>query len=863
MKFALYRKYYFFHRPKTAFRRKIFPFRFNINQYRYVAASKSVFSQQNIYKMQGSNIFRFSLTVIFILTFNYLSFGQTSTITGKIAGSNNEALIGAVAELRNTKDSTLQKAAATDINGSFEFESIKAGNYFIRANYLGYNKFQGNAFSFDGNSKKNLPAIELSATAVNLKSAEITGIKPLVEVKADMTVFNVENSINSTGCTAYELLQKAPGVVVDNNDNIALKGRGGVMVQIDGRPSRLSETELADYLKSVQSTDVEAIELISNPSSKYDAEGTAGIINIRLKKNKNYGSNGSITVGYAIGELPKYNTALSLNHRSEKFNVYTSYSNNFGERYNEFFLYREQKPYIFDATSFSTRKFISHNYKAGVDYTLNKKHSFNLIASGNYGTSDLTQKNRNSIRDFDTNITDSILKSDQTSYAVNNNINLNLNHHYKDTSGNDFSTDLDFGYFDNDRDNFIPNEYITPTLETPLSATYFRSLMPTVISIYSVKTDYTKSFKKGKLGLGYKIAIVETDNTFNFYNIENGQEILDQSRSNHFVYTENVNAVYANYQYSVNKFELQAGLRIENTQSEGDLKSETSTDDKNVKRNYTDFFPSAGITFNVNKSNALALVYSSRIDRPNYQELNPFENKLDELSFRKGNPFLNPQYSNKIELSHTYKYATTLSAGYSRTTDFFAQIADTIPGGRSFLQPRNLATEDVLSINIGSSQQPTSWYGVYFNGSVINQAYNADFGEGRTINTSFVSVNIYAQNTFKIKHGITFEASGWYNSGGVWSGSYKTSPTAALDLGIQKKLLNDQATLKLSVTDVFFTSPWESYNTYAGIVSRANGNWESRQFRAAFSWRFGNKQMKNMRLRSTGSELEQQRVGGE
>ncbi|MBK7681729.1 MAG: TonB-dependent receptor [Bacteroidetes bacterium] len=676
---------------------------------------------------------------------------QSGNITGKITGGNGEGLIGAIAELRLVKDSSLSKAAATDVNGGYVLENSKEGIYFIKASFIGYNAFTGESFSFDGNTNKNIATIKLTESSIQLKSAEITGIKPLVEVKADMTVFNVENSINSTGSNAFELLQKAPGVVVDNNDNIALKGRGGVMVQIDGRPSRLSETELADYLKSVQSTDVEAIELISNPSSKYDAEGTAGIINIRLKKNKNYGTNGSFTAGYAIGELPKYNSAISVNHRSRKFNVYSNYSNNFGERYNEFYLYREQRPYIFDQTSFSTREFVSHNYKAGVDYTLNKKNSFSLMGNGNYSTADVTQKNRNNISDFTTHQIDSVLRSNQTTENTNNNISLNLNHHFSDTLGNDLSTDIDFGFFDSDRNNYIPNEYILPDVETPLSSTYFRSIMPTTITIYSLKSDYTKKFKKSKLGLGFKIAMVETDNTFDFYNIENGVETIDNTRSNHFVYTENVNALYANYQYTLKNFELQAGVRMENTQSEGDLRSEVSTEDKNVKRDYTDFFPSAGITFNLNQNHATSLVYSSRIDRPNYQELNPFENKLDELSFRKGNPFLNPQYSNKIELSHTYKYATTLSVGYSRTEDFFAQIADTIPGGKSFLSPQNLATEDVISFNLSTSQQPTPWYGVYFNGSVINQAYNADFGEGKTINTSIVSVN------FMLKTPLSFQ----------------------------------------------------------------------------------------------------------
>ncbi|MBK6642954.1 MAG: TonB-dependent receptor family protein [Bacteroidetes bacterium] len=308
--------------------------------------------------------------------------------------------------------------------------------------------------------------------------------------------------------------------------------------------------------------------------------------------------------------------------------------------------------------------------------------------------------------------------------------------------------------------------------------------------------------------------------------------------------------------------DFQVGVRVENTQSEGDLKSATAVDDKNVKRDYTDFFPSAGITYNVHKDHSIAAVFSSRIDRPNYQELNPFEYKLDELSFRKGNPFLNPQYSNKIELSHTYKYATTTSVSYSKTNDFFAQIADTIAGGKSYLSPRNLATEEVLSLDFSTSLQPVKWYSIYLNASVTNQKYVADFGGTKTINTSLTAFSMYAQNTFKLPYAFTFEISGWYNSGGVWGGAFRSEAQGSLDLGLQKKLLHDKATLKLSVTDILETAPWKSYNTYAGIVNRANGNWESQQFRISMTWRFGNTQVKGARQRTSGSESEQKRIGG-
>jgi len=792
-----------------------------------------------------------------------LAHSQTSKITSKITGKDNEPLTGAVAELRNVKDSSLAKVAVADGAGSISLDNIKAGNYFIKISFLGYTPFRSDNFSFDASGNKALPEIKLTESAVQLKQAEVTAFKPLIQVKADKTIFNVENSINSTGSTAYELLQKAPGVVVDNNDNISLKGRGGVLVQVDGRSTHLTETELADYLKSIQSTDVESIELISNPSSKYEAEGTAGIINIKLKKNKNFGTNGSLTLGYAIGRFSKYNTAVSLNNRSKKFNLFSTYSNNWGDRANDFYLYREQNPYIFDQSSFSRRSGLSHNYKAGVDYTVNKKHSLGLMINGNYSDIKSTQTSRNFISNFYTHVTDSILKSDQTNANRNNNFNLNVNHHFADTMGHDLSTDFDFGYYDANRDNYIPNVYTLPNSEVPLSSSFFRSVTPTIIKIFTLKADYSQNLFKGKLGIGFKTALVNTDNTLNFFNIVDNTENIDSTRSNEFTYKENVNAVYLNYEIAIKKFELQAGVRMENTVSEGDLKSAAVTDDKNVKRQYTDFFPSGGITFNANKNNAFALVYSSRIDRPNYQELNPFEYKLDELSFMKGNPFLDPQYSHKIELSHTYKYTTTTSVSYSRTNDFFAKIADTIPGGKSYLTSKNLATEDVFSINLSTSRQIAKWYSLYLNAGANNQAYDADFGENKTIHTSFTLFNLYAQNTFKMPYGFTFELSGWYNSGGIWGGAYKTDAQGSLDAGVQKKLFKDMATLKVSVTDIFKTAPWSAVNTYAGIVSTAHGNWESQQLRVSFTLRFGNRQMKNIRQRTSGSEQEQKRVGGE
>ena len=803
------------------------------------------------------------LLFIYFLFVHANSFGQQSSISGKIIDKSNEPLTAAIAELRNTSDSSLVKVNVTDGKGQFTFTNIKAGNYFLKISLLGFEAFKSNVISYDGTSAKEIPIIKLSESSVNLKEATVSGIKPLIEVRPDKTVFNVENSINSTGSTAYELLQKAPGVVVDNNDNVMLKGRGGVLVQIDGKDTHLSQQELADYLRAIQSVDVESIELISNPSSKYEAEGTAGIINVKLKKNKNFGTNGSVTLGYAIGDFSKYNTSISLNNRSKNLNIFGSYSNNWGKRKNEFYLYREQNPYIFDASSIFIRSGLNQNYKAGLDYTLNSKNSLGITSNGNYNNIDGTNTSRNTIKNFYSEVPDSILQSDQTIEGHTANFNINLNHHYVDTLGHDLTTDFDFGYYDGERNNYQPNIYTLPDYETILNSSYNRYITLTTINIFTFKSDYSQKLLKGKIGAGYKLSFVNTDNTFNYFDIFGNDEYLDNTKSNNFEYSENVYALYLNYERSINKFDFQVGVRLENTKSEGDLKSVAdSSTDKNVKRSYVDFFPSGGITYNLNQDNAFGLNYSRRIDRPNYQELNPFEFKLDELSYRKGNPFLNPQYSQKIDVSHTYKYTTTTSVGYSHTTDFFAQITDTISGGKSYITSRNLATEDIFSIDISTSLQPFKWYSIYFNFGIYNQTYKADFGSDKTINTSITNYNIYAQNTFKLPFDFTFEISGWYNSAGVWGGAFVTKQQGTLDLGLQKKLFHEQATLKISYSDILNTAPWDSYNVYGGIVIRANGNWESQQFKATFTWRFGNKQMKGIRQHTSGSESEMKRISG-
>jgi outer membrane receptor protein involved in Fe transport len=323
-------------------------------------------------------------------------------------------------------------------------------------------------------------------------------------------------------------------------------------------------------------------------------------------------------------------------------------------------------------------------------------------------------------------------------------------------------------------------------------------------------------------------------------------------RSNRFVYTEWVNAVYAQYRVSLKKLSYQLGLRVEHTNSEGDLTALTSGSDKNVSRKYIDFFPNAGITWQVNKSNSLGLSFSRRIDRPKYLELNPFETKLDELSYQKGNPFLNPQYTRIIELRYAWKYKLVTTLSYSDVRDFIAQITDTTEGKRTYLTQRNLASQKLLGLNISYPFSITRWWNVYASLNIYYTRYRASFEAGNNINIDITVGNLYQQQTFTLGKGWTAELSGFYNTPGVWSGTFKTGTMANLDAGLQKKCWHDNATIKASVSDIFFTMKWKNESTLSGSNIHANGNWESRQFKLNFTYYFGNKQVKNARDRNTG-----------
>ncbi len=682
------------------------------------------------------------------------------TISGRIQDDKAQAIEFATVALHNAKDSTIVKGEISTTNGAFEINGVKSGEYFIDCSFVGFTNYYGAAFYFDG-SNKDLGKITLSVSNELINEVTVKARKPLIEIKADKTILNTDASITSAGSNGLELLRKAPGVSIDNNENIQLKGKNGVRIYIDGKPSYLNEKELANLLKGMNAADIEAIEIITNPSAKFDAQGNAGIINIRLRKNKNFGTNGNINASAGYGRHHKSYIGLNLNNRNKKTNTFGSIGIGNNKNYNSLNLLRDQDGGIFDQKQTQVNTNNPLNGKFGIDYYANKNHTFGFLVNANTQYKDnIFDSQSNTF--ISSNLTreriDSTLRASNT---INNNAinaNVNFNYRFADTLGNELTIDLDKGYYNNESSSMQPNMYINGVTGKVSTERSFANETPSKIDINTVKIDYTKELKSSglSLGIGAKYANVKSDNTFLFFNVEDGQRIKDNNQSNKFIYTENVAAAYTNISGKASKkVNFQVGLRMENTASIGDLRREVgipSKSDDYVKRNYTNFFPSGALTYTLNENNSFNLTYSRRIDRPSYQDLNPFEWRLDELTFRKGNPRLTPQYNNNYELTYTALQMISTSISYTKSIDVVTDIVekDVTMLGRSYINYRNLASQENYAMTISSPLPIKSWWNGYISATLYKAFYKARFPEYTFDVATPIATNIYMEHGFTL-----------------------------------------------------------------------------------------------------------------
>lgn len=786
-------------------------------------------------------------------------------VSGLVVQDGNQPVSFATVTLLKANDSSLVKGAIADINGQYEFEQVKEGRYLVAATNMGMTRVFSTVFEVK-NSPLKLSTLTLSTSSRSLKEVNVTGKKPFVEQRADMTVVNVENSLVSAGGTAMEVLEKSPGVSIDKDDNISLKTKSGVQIMIDGKLTNMSSQDVAQLLRSMPSSNIETIELITNPSAKYDAAGNAGIINIRLKKNKLVGTNGSISLAGAYGLTPKYSGALNLNHRNEKFNLYGSYNYNHRENKQRLGLYRTGTDNgiftVFDQMSTINNKTDYHGVKVGLDYFVSKNNTIGVMVDAGF-------RNGGFPGDAVTNIgngsrIDSVLKTHTNNNSPWNRQAYNLN--YKgvlDTSGKELNIDLDYA-----RNNDRSNGQIFSNMWDANGKNYIhgdttRSAQPSTIEIKTVKADYTMPLKgQAKLEAGMKLSFVKTDNDARYDSLRNNNWVFDTNRSNHFIYKENVNAAYVNFQKQFRKFNVQLGLRGEQSNVQGN----SVTASKLTDTSYFNLFPSLFVNYNLNKNNLLGISYSRRLQRPSYEDLNPFQMYLDRYTTMSGNPYLRPSYANNIELTHTFKAFLTTSLSYTHTKDLITQVVeagtDPSSGDTTLIRYKylNVAKSDNVVMSVSFPLPITKWWSsfTYISGNyskyqtVVNDA---------PVSVSAGGFMVRTQHTFTLPNDIAIEGSFFYMSSQIADeGLFRMKPLYAFDCGISKSILKKKGSIKLNANDLFnvqrFRGSFENVGRYIAV----NSKWESQQFRVSFNYRFGNANVKAARSRKTGLEDEQNRV---
>lgn len=794
-----------------------------------------------------------------------VSFAQTgksgtAKVSGSLVNDQGKPLDYASVSIIKASDSTVVKGALSNDNGVYTFDKVPAGKYLVKATVVGYIKAISKPFTITENSTAiEVPVLNMQPGNTALKTVTITATKPLIERKIDRTVMNVENSVLAAGNTAMEILAKAPGVTVDKDDNISLKGKQGVTVMINDKLTYLSAAQLATLLRSTDGNTIKSIEIITNPSAKYDAAGNSGIINIKLKKNTQGGTNGSITAGVAKGQYWKDNTSLNLNHKEGNLNVFGTFSRGDNKRGHDLGINRvvtddKGNPTYFTQQSAMPNANHYNNYRVGADYDLTPKHTIGFVVSG-YSNTEKDNNNTSTLIGKQFGAADSSLHTTSVFNQSYKNIAVNLNDRLKiDTNGQELSFDLDYSKFNNNNEAQYITDYFLSDGSVQHPSQMLRNQTPAQITIYTAKVDYTKPLTKTiKLEAGAKFSDVKTDNDLRAQIDTDGTYVNDKGRSNHFIYDEKIEAGYINLNKQFKKTSVQVGVRAENTQSNGNLIGSAP-----VKRSYLNFFPSAFINHTINDKNEVSLSYSRRIDRPGYDDLNPFIYYLDPYTFNKGNAFLNPQYTQNFEFNYTYKKTINVSLGYSRTTDAITELILT-EGEKTFQTNRNLQTQTGYNANINTPFTITKWWEGNINVTTFYLGFKSDSLAGFNFKDGQWAYQARTTQTFKFA-GARLEVMGDYQSALTY-GIYKIRPRYSVDMGISKSFFDKKFNVKVACDDIFNIRRNNlSSNALNNNFTIKQRN-DTRVGRLTLTYNFGNNSIK-VRQHHSGADDEKGRVKG-
>ncbi|MGM9477445.1 outer membrane beta-barrel family protein [Pedobacter sp. GSP4] len=798
--------------------------------------------------------FTLATVTLFVLSFNRAN-AQGIKVSGTVTDKSSQPLDYASVALIQLPDSVSVSLQATNQKGLYEFNAVKPGKYLIKALMMGYAKAQSAVFEVKGNAVQ-VTTILLADQAQHLKEVNVISKMPVIDQKADRVVVNVEQ-MNTAGDNALEVISRSPGVKLDKDDNIILKGKKGINVMIDGKMSYMSGLELTTYLKSLPGSVLSKIELISNPPSSFDAAGTAGIINIKLKRNKMQGFNGNMNLGGGYGRYEKAFGGVNLNYNIGKVSTYLRLNGGHYNSYNRLTLNRTIGEEQYNQLNFWHPVTNSLNYSTGADYFIDKKNTLGIMVKG-YTAPEETKVNSNSVNYGANGAKMGGTEMFNPQRNTEKNHALNLNYRLKtDTLGGELGFDADYVRYDNSKDETFTNNYLDAN-DLPLgNPVDLRNKGMGQVSIYSLKADYTLNFTKTlKMETGWKSSWVNSQSDVRFDSLKTAGWINDPRRTNEFLYHENINAGYLSLDQSFKNLQIKAGLRAEQTLGNG-RSSGTNT---LIDRKYWKLFPTVFVSLKIDSNNLVTAAYRKSINRPSYSSLNPFTFYTDPYTALQGNPLLQPSYGNSFEFNYSIKNFRVLTLSYSVSDGSIWEVVYQNDATKeSISRPENLNRTTNFYVATGSPFDITKWWN---NSTEFSAGFNRTNSavQGNGYNAFSWNWSVMMDNTFTLPKNYSLTTYAYYDSPSV-SGLFRSLGSYQLNVGAKKTFWKKNATLALKVNDVFNTSRFRANLEYNNIKTFWQNEWESRRVNLSFTYKFGNMKIKTARSRRTGTSDEENRVG--
>ncbi|MDN5350089.1 MAG: hypothetical protein PWQ54_1485 [Bacteroidales bacterium] len=808
------------------------------------------------------HLIKINLSVLFIAVFSFSGHAEVpadkdSGVKGKVVDSRTKSVVEyATVMIYRAADSSFVEGGITDANGSFQMK-LKPDVYYLTIQFLGYKTMMVDAFEVDrGRDLYDLGRLMIAPDNALLEEVEVVAEKSTVEMTLDKRIFNIGKDMSSTAGNAIEVLENIPSVTVDIEGNVSLRGDEGVRILVDGKVSGLAGINSRDALRSLQADMIERIEVVTNPSVRYDAEGTAGIINIVLKKDRRNGFHGSIDLntGYPL----QYGVGVNTNYRFNKVNLFANYALNYRERlgsgnYRRDF-FRPEGTYTTLQESDRDRTGLSNMIRTGAEYyfTPNDVLTFSLM----YRYSDQTNKSTIVYNDFGPG-NEFLVSSERVDDETETDPNLEYSINYKKDFGKkDHTLTANLRYFDNsetERSNIV--ETIKP-VDLLMSQEFQKIENKEQESNFQMQLDYVHPFnERSKFEAGAKYEQREIDNNYIVEELnDNGEYVNLPDYTNRFIYDEKILAAYALFGNESGRYSYQLGLRSEYSEISTLLQE---TDESNSQY-YLNLFPSAHLNYKLTENDQIQVSYSRRIRRPGFWQLNPFRSFTDNRNINTGNPNLRPIYTDSYELGYLRYWenaSLNFNTYYRYSTDVFQRIETVDSSGITYTGPVNFAQNNSYGLELIGNARLYKWWNV--NGS-LNFYRSMTDGEANEIqyNTDYITLTGRVMNKFTVQRGFDMQLSLNYR-GPMDMPQGTRDATWSADFGASKDVFNGKGTLTLSVRDIFGTRRW-AFETFAeDFYTNSEFRWSTTTITLNFNYRINQQKKKGSPDRGEGQQVDE------